>query len=173
MAPPSSLPRLTDLDIRQIERQIVEAMASHLEFCSKELAPWKVRIESAKTCHLAQKLHALHAWALRAEGQAETMHQAAIDVFDALYSRAWANSGKDLDRLKPTDALSTLLVAARARGLIANGKSIGSLELATLASVSERHVRLLIQRRKIKTKQRLISAADAQAWLAARANPVL
>lgn len=193
MAPPSALPRLSQLNPAAVATEISEIVARHASRLALKLGP---AYHLAGAGDLKSSDLWLTAGALVAYAQTGTDAEAENGEVAAEYARdrvqelcglLWTSAGDALkskragagedafealfgptERGEPTTAVGIALLAAWARVGLAEGRELSSREIAALGSCSIRAVQ-----QALDDKELTLSAKSARRWLSGRGVPGL
>lgn len=156
MAPPSSRPKLSDIDPAALAGSVRSAFREHSAN------------QAAAHARLADTIEALHAYAASGEtlGKLDVSEyvQRLAHLWESCCGPEWLSLDKDVDS---TSDLGAVILAALARDSIESRKPVTAVRLAALAGKHPRHINLLCREGRLATnKAGLISAASARSWLA-------
>lgn len=182
MAPPTTVPRLKNIDPETFGLAVNEGVLAHLNRLAFALG---VDARQTSIPNLQYSVRDLAAYAVKGERLDAPVEDYFVTICPPVWMRA-ADSGiyqtpefdeSNIDVLKPgwLGELVLVMRAALARQSIEQGQDVGLADVAALASVSSMYTRNLMRTKDIKAKLVgdvwKISAKEARRWLTARGVP--
>lgn len=183
MAPPTTKPRLQQIDGPALAEEVVRSLVDRIQSTALQLGPGiEVRItglEEIRAGTLYHEVLDLVAWVQRGAGERDEVHDTCLSVATACWPPPFEGAdptpAEVYSEADPETRMGLLIVAAFARERIARGFGVTPRDVAALAGVDQAHVRLLIRQGELEAEKGddgiTIAAETARRWLAGREVP--
>lgn len=175
MAPPTTKPRLSQLDPDALAQEIEQRLIDHVVGLGLQLDPGvEVRVRDRREgafTQIGESVRSLARYARDGGTLDADVHEylvSLIPLYAAPLGDAPTDVGEDAD---PSTPLGCAMIAALAREAIGEGRGISAVQIATLASCDAAHVRLLARQGELALADGEVAAREAKRWLSGRGVP--